>query len=398
MAGVLPVGAAEAMNLSWTDIGQLRSMAKAYNSVIVTRGINRHAYRWYRQGAVGKNIFMKGKSADRGAIAGLIPENQAYSKLYGDVAKARKLLRQARTREERENALKKLNEAWNNIRKFNAEVQKGAKKAGYEFVQFEVDGNPVSVYRKGDKIYQAYEKGGKLFDAATGEPLPGKASDYAFLEPLKVAAVKEFDPKTGTTRTRYVTADVDLDAVITGPNAPKEGVVGWKPATGELYGNRTPRMEAMLRGMRNVAEASGDQPKVSHGPEVFNPNPAGIPLSDFPRLAVFPDGSARVLRNPYDVWKLYSDLKKAGWNIGFDSPNFVRYLKKAGWIPEDVPENNPAAVPPWWQEPPKAVREWLPKDSGRSQPRRHAPGAPPASRPVRRRRRRSPCSALPHAA
>ncbi len=392
------VEAAEAMNLSWTDIGQLRSMAKAYNSVIVTRGINRHAYRWYRRGAVGKNIFMKGKSADRGVIAGLIPENQAYSKLYGDVAKARARLRQARTEAERNQALKDLSKAWQKIKDFNVKVQEGAKKAGYEFVQFEVDGNPVSVYRKGDKIYQAYEKDGKLFDAATGEALPGKASDYALVEPLRVAAVKEYDPKTKTTRTRYVTADVDLDAVITGPNAPKEGVVGWKPATGELYGNRTPRMEAMLRGMRNVAEASGDQPKVSHGPEVFNPDPAGIPLKDFPRLAVFPDGSARVLRNPYDVWKLYSDLKKAGWNIGFDSPNFVRYLKKAGWIPEDIPEDNPAAVPPWWQEPPEAVRAWMPKASGRSQPRRQAPGASPASRPGCRRRRRSPCSALPHAA
>lgn len=372
------VKAVEEMNLPWTTVGELRSFAKAYNSVMVTREVNPHALRWMKQGAVGKNIFMKGKSADRGAIAGLIPENQAYSKLYGKVERARARLKKARTPEEKAAAKKELEKAWKDIGDYNKKVQEGVKQAGYEFVQFEVDGNPVDVYRKGGRLFQAYEKNGVLYDATTRRPLPGKAAEYGFVEPLRVVGVKKTDPATGRTQVRYVTADVDLDAVIRPGYAPGEQVIKWKAETGERFGNRTPRTEAMLKGMRNVAKAAGRDPDVSHGPESWNPFPGKLTPESFPRLAVFPDGSARVLRNPYDMWKLYADLRKAGWNVDLPEP----VLKAYGWMKE-----TDSTPPKWWEEMPDAVKPWAPGGANRPSPRRRVD--PAAHR--RRKGGRRPC-------
>lgn len=391
------VEAAEAMNLSWTDIGRLRSIAKASDAVIVAGGVDRHADRWYREGAVGKNIFTKGKSADRGAIAGLIPENQAYSRLYGKVEKARAKLRAARNEAEEAKAREQLAAAWKEIEDYNTKLREGVQEAGYTFVRFEVDGRPVSVYRRGNEIYQAYEKDGRLFDATTREPLTGAARDYAEVEPLRVVGVEETDPKTGEKRTRYVTAEIDFDAIIPGPKAPEEPVIRWKPKVDDRYGNRTPRVDAMPRGTRDVPEAPADRPGGSPGTEISDPELAGIPLQGFPRIAVFPDGGIRVLRNPRDVRKLYGDLKRAGWNVGFSPASAVRDLEDAGWIPGSA-RDDPGAVPPRWEEPPDAVKTRAPKEARRPRPRRRSPGRPRSPRLLHPRRRRSPCSASPLAA
>ncbi len=339
------VEAIEATNLGMTDIGDLKSSARSHRKILITRKVNPHARRWYKQGAVGKDINMKGKSANRGAIAGLIPEDQAFSKLYDAVLGAR-------TPEERA-------AAWNRIAEYNAKVREAVEKGGYEFVPFEVEGRKVGIYKRGDKVYQAYEKGGVLYDAATRKPI-GDPGGFRRIKDLRVVG-KRVDGES-----RYVTADIDLDYVIENPHAPEQRTIKWKPETGDTLGNRTPRQEALLKGLRNIAEAGGDTPKVLHGAEQLNPYPEKLTISEFPKLVVFEDGSLAVLRNPYDQWKLLRDLKARGYRIELSEE-----IRKA----YDWPEN-------WWEKPPEAVREWAPKTGDR--PRRRRPRRP-SRRPLARR-------------
>ena len=343
------VEAVEATNLPMQEIAKLKTLARAHKKIIVTRKVNPHARRWYEQGAVGKDINMKGKSASRGAIAGLIPEDQAFSKLYDKVATART---------EAERAA-----AWQKIAEYNAKVQKAVKEGGYEFVPFEVEGRKVGVYEKGNKVYQAYEKGGVLYDAATRRPI-GDPAEFARIKDLRVVG-KKVDGET-----RYVTADIDLDYVIENPAAPEQRLIKWKPEEGDTLGNRTPRQEALLEGARNLSQGPGDSPKILHGAEELNPFPEKLTPGEFPKLVVFDDGRVATLKNPYDQWKLLRDLKQQGYRIELSKEIREAY----GW-PDD-----------WWQRMPDAVSPWAPGAGDR--PRRRPP-----RRPSRRRLRRLPAAA-----
>ena len=336
------IEAVEATNLPLPEVGRLKTLARAHAKVIITRKMNPHARRWYEQGAVGKDINMKGKSADRGAIAGLIPEDQAFSKLYNKVLKAE-------TPEQRA-------AAWKEIAEYNAKVQKAVREGGYEFVTFEVEGRKVGIYEREGKIYQAYEKDGKLYDATTREVV-GSPRDYRRIKDLRVVGKKVKG------ETRYVTADIDLDFVFENPAAPKQPVIEWQPETGDTLGNRTPREEALLEGFRNLAEAEGEPPKVLHGAEQNNPFPEKLTAAEFPKFVTFPDGRVRAIENPYEHWKLLRDLKAEGYRV-----ELTKEIRNAyGW-----PEN-------WAEEMPEAVRPWAPANDNR-----------PRRRPPPRRRRPAP--------
>ncbi len=336
------IEAVEATNLPWREVGKLKTLARAHAKVIITRKMNPHARRWYEQGAVGKDINMKGKSADRGAIAGLIPEDQAFSKLYNKVLKAE-------TPEQRA-------AAWKEIAEYNAKVQKAVKEGGYEFVPFEVEGRKVGIYEREGKIYQAYEKDGQLYDATTRKAV-GSPKDYRRIKDLRVVGKKV------NGETRYVTADIDLDFVFENPAAPKQPVIEWQPETGDTLGNRTPREEALLQGFRNLAEAEGEPPKILHGAEQNNPFPEKLTAAEFPKLVTFSDGRVKAIKNPYEHWKLLRDLKADGYRVELTE----EILNAYGW-----PEN-------WAEQMPEAVRPWAPANDNR--PRRRPP--------LRRRRRRS---------
>ena len=335
----------KASNLTWQELGELRTLARAHNSAIMFRSVNPHAYRWYREGAVGKNIFMKGKSATNGAIAGLIPEDQAFSKLYRSVESAR-------TAEERARA-------WKKIADYNRKTQEAVKEGGYKFVPFKVNGEKVAIYRKGNVVRQAYSKNGKLFDAATHEPL---SDGYKFVKDLRVVG-KEVDGKT-----RYVTADLDLDAVFTGPSAPKQRIIKWQPKKGDPLGNRTPRTEGLLEGFDNLAKRRGDLPKVLHGEERFNPFPQGLGAGEWPRIYVRPDGKMGVIENQVQYWAFLRNLKVSGYQVDLPDP----ILKAYGW-----PKN-------WWQEMPAPIRKAFASEGGA----KGALGAAGQGRISPRRRRR----------
>ncbi len=319
-------------NMPLENVRELRKLAKAHHAVIGTRTLNPNAPRHYAKGAVGKDMFMKGKSANRGAIAGLIPEDQALSKLYDRV-------RNARTPEERA-------KAWKKIAEYNKKVQEAVAKGDYDFMTYKVDGHEVGIYHQGDRVYQAYETGGILYDATTRQPL-GKASQFTFDKPLRVVAKRVTDPGTGKSKLVPVTADIDLDFVAFNPHAPASEV---SKKLDPKLGGYSERVKNILTGVRNLARRRGKEPIILHGPEQFNPNPELLRPSEYPKGVFLPDGSLRVLRSPYDQWKLYRDLHLEGWK----NPLSEDLLRAWGWLKEGEPVDN------WWKRPPEAVMPWAP--------------------------------------
>lgn len=67
--------------LSLTKRKQIDEVAKKNNTIIITRPVNKDADKWIELGASTKGMPVKGKSADTGLFAGLIPKKQKYSKL-----------------------------------------------------------------------------------------------------------------------------------------------------------------------------------------------------------------------------------------------------------------------------------------------------------------------------
>ena len=60
---------------------KIDEVAKKNNTIILARPVNKHVAKWLEMGASTKTMFVKGKSADTGVFAGLIPKKQKYSKL-----------------------------------------------------------------------------------------------------------------------------------------------------------------------------------------------------------------------------------------------------------------------------------------------------------------------------
>ena len=73
-----------ATNISEANLKILREMATANQIDIITRPVNSTAFNQLQKGAVGKNMFVHGKSADRGLANGLIPLNASISKAGKD--------------------------------------------------------------------------------------------------------------------------------------------------------------------------------------------------------------------------------------------------------------------------------------------------------------------------
>ena len=328
-------------NMPVEDVQALMKLAKAHYAYIGTRTLNPVAPRHYSRGAVGKDMFMKGKSADRGAIQGLIPEDQALSKLGTR-------LQQAKTEQE------KL-QIWKEIQKANQKVQDAIQSGRYKLMTYQVDGNDVYVYRKGRTIYQAYEKDGVVYDATTRRAL-GPARDFAKVKPLRVVAKEVVDPATGAKRLLPVTADIDLDFVAFNPNAPKAAIA--RKDDPEL-GSYSERVKAILQGMRNLAKAQGREPRVLHGPEQFNPFPEPLRMSEYPKAIFGPDGKVWVLENPADQWNFFRELRLRGWQ----NPLRSEWLEKQGWDPDN-----------WWRVPPDNIKPYLQSSEGaRPAPRRRTP-------------------------
>jgi len=67
-------------NISETNLSVLKEMSQANEMDIIMRPVNSTAFNLMQQGAVGKNMFVHGKSVDRGPANGLITTNASISK------------------------------------------------------------------------------------------------------------------------------------------------------------------------------------------------------------------------------------------------------------------------------------------------------------------------------
>lgn len=79
-------------NISEANLKVLRDMATGNDMDIITRPVNPVAFNQMRQGAVGKNMFVHGKSVDRGPANGFISINASISKsgIGDDIDKIKK--------------------------------------------------------------------------------------------------------------------------------------------------------------------------------------------------------------------------------------------------------------------------------------------------------------------
>lgn len=265
-------------------------VAKTRNEVIIVRNVNEHAQPWISMGCPTKDIHIKGKSATWGPHAGLIPEEQKYSKLTdaGDV--------------------KDFNDKIKDLLK-----QKPPAAKSLPLRIPPPDGEPVTVHanlapppdevmKVGENYYRAAPPGEKLLSDAV-KPAPDGT-------PLTVLA----DPDSGMP----ITADYDLLAVGKIPPADRvpSRIVG-NDAFGTLSHSEKKTLRALQRSTETPGHGTPSQRVVHHGPENRNPDEkiGRLSHSDFPMTSYMPDGSVRSIESEQQLLDLFNDMNAEGYNL-----------------------------------------------------------------------------------
>lgn len=298
--------AIKSSNMLPHHVAGFAKVANTRKEVIIVRNVNEYAQPWIKIGCPTKDLHIKGKSASWGPHAGLIPENQQYSKLtnVGDV------------------------EEYNTkVKNLLAEKPPAAKALPLRIPPPE--GEPVTVHanlapppsevmKVGEHYYRAAPPGDKLLSDAI-KPTPDGV-------PLTVLT----DPKSGIP----ITADYDLLAIgkIPQPNQPGSKIIS-NAERGTLSRSEARTLSTLQRITETPSRGRASQRVVHHGPENRNPDTkvGRLAHSDFPMTSYMPDGSVRSIESEQQLLDLFNDMNVKGYNLsphpgwGWGDPSGGRY-------------------------------------------------------------------------
>jgi hypothetical protein len=316
----------------------ISDVAKKRDEIIITRPVNADAPKHIAQGASTKDMFVKGKSAERnadnGIFAGLIPKKQKYSKLTdakeidkfqkkvddslrGEVSYANYTAKDFKELEKKLNNKKISKKQYNEIK--NTEIAKPmvaskqleVTNKGKVYSAVELPQKNASKYAEGKVVYK---NKGKYFDESFKEIKKSKLKKY------DLAKESKFEVLTDT-KGNVLTADLDLLAV----GSKKKATIMQNDYTmGNINSNEMQTVNAINKNTKNANFP--DQRLVHHGGESSFINKQSAP--DFPLVAYFKGGEV-VLKNEKQL-KAYYHLKKLeGYNI---EPN--PFWKWGEWDPK----------------------------------------------------------------
>jgi uncharacterized protein (UPF0335 family) len=319
-------------------VDSISDVAKKRDEIIITRPVNADAPRHIAQGASTKDMFVKGKSAERnannGIFAGLIPKKQKYSKL----TKQKDIdIFQKKVDDSLRGEVSYANYTKKDFKALEKKLKKKkiSKKQYDEIVNREiaapmVGSKQLSVTNKG-KVYSAVElpkKGAKIH--AEGKVVyknKGKYFDENFKE-IKKSKLKKYDLAKESkfevltdTKGNILTADLDL---LTVGSKKKTTIMQNDSTMGNINSNEMQTVNAINRNTKNPDFP--DQQLVHHGGESSFINKQSAP--DFPLVGYSKAGEV-VLENEKQL-KAYYHLKKLeGYNI---EPN--PFWKWGEWDPK----------------------------------------------------------------
>ncbi|MBG0777233.1 MAG: hypothetical protein H0S85_12485 [Desulfovibrionaceae bacterium] len=319
----------------WLDA--LAEAAGSRNEIILVRPVNEHARAWLDSGlAVGKGMHVKGKTATRGPLAGLIPVDQGMSKLTDPQAleraaeahlaalereaatQGRQVAREALEREARDRAAR---EAAGRVEAANRQVAACMEEGYARSVPLVVDGNGVVRVRDAAGAEHALLKtpDGRYLDPDTGQET---ALDLARGTEQEVRVLA--DPHSG----KLLTADADLFGVGTartadGPAVRTSSEAGAGAGAGAGTGAETgtdPDFDPAVWGSVSKAEMDtafevnaqgrllGANDRIlQHGPAVRHHE-----LPDFPLTMFLPDRSVVTIRNEEQLRQVMSSARRNG--------------------------------------------------------------------------------------
>ncbi len=294
------------MPKSWTDA--LSKTSADRGEIILIRPVNKHSKKWLESGlAVGKGKHVKGKTADWGLMAGLIPVDQSLSKL-GNPARMAAEIDSLSAKLLKEGAAANADDAAKQARKIYAKKIKDYNKKvaeslgtnakavplvkdGKEVVKItDPAGNIHVVYKTPDGNF--LQESGKTFKPAKG----------ARVEPVKVLA----DPHTD----KLLAADADVLGVgsTRSPGNIRVGKTSDKAVLGNISDAETATMFEANVNARKMG--SGDR-MIQHGPATrFEDVP------DFPITLFLPDkkGSVAIIENMEELKEVFKQARENGMN------------------------------------------------------------------------------------
>lgn len=292
--------------LNDNTIGNIAQVSKSRNEIIITRPVNEHAQKWLDQGASTKDMFVKGKSADAGLYAGLIPKKQKYSKL-----KSKTDIDSFQSKVDKSIESKKIKGDQYTSPLVNSK-QLSIKQDGVTFHAVELPKKGGDKYSKGMVVYK---KDGKYFDADFNEINHKKLSKYNLKkeEPFEVLT---------DTKDNILTADLDLLSI---GSKKKETIMQNDAIMGNINSNEMETVNAINRATKN--NSFPDQRLSHHGGESSFINRQSKP--DFPLVAYSPDGEV-ILKTEKQLKAYYHHQKLKGYNL---EPN--PFWKWGEWNPKN---------------------------------------------------------------
>jgi hypothetical protein len=268
-------------------LAAFRGVSIANGIVLIFRPVNPHAAKRMQQGAAGKSIRVKGKSAEHGAsLSGLIPFNAGWSKIGFGSSDASKI---------------------DYYTKLNAEAVKSGeiKKKSLTndsgepvFGLVNSEGKPILI--KGEPVFVARKSDGTFHIDGTDEIYKVKPADT--LEPIEILTYPDGTP---------ITADYDLLCV----GLPSErgspeslGEQGIAPADEHAVVTALGVDTGRHRAVRHASEAysPGDEGFEGSGYVVFEPNGA---------VSLCTPDQVRSFITKYRAEGLHFGLKTS-WKIG----------------------------------------------------------------------------------
>ncbi len=296
-------------NIDRDTLQKLKALSKKSGVPILIRPVNECAYPWLKNGAVGKNMAVHGKSSEEGPTRGLIPVNASISKAANGNNKDKIKL----ANNENQDSLKKsygLIKEYENARD-RKELVKLQQRIVIDAPLLTKDGKEIYIFENNENLALRDKEGKACFFVKSGEEYVQIDEDHnvvkkTFTSPtsvegykavqVKVMAKPEFQ-KGKISSVKAVTADIDVlaygDRII---NLGFDGINLNPLAYPQMEGISPKEVQSRFRRL-NIE--TGNRDLISHGSEQYNlyyPQPL-----DKEWISVAPDGKIKKLHNEMEL-------------------------------------------------------------------------------------------------